>query len=138
MPHAERRKVVARQTGPRKGDPKAQYVATVPEDSSTDDFLLHIVCAKQFCPMTVDLLVDGKQFAMEVDTDTAISIISEATYKSLLTKLQKCNVVLSTYTDEHMTILGHFSVQITYGQQHKQQLLLSSLPPNVAPMSQDS
>ena len=25
--------------GPRKGDPKAQYVATAPEDSPTDDFL---------------------------------------------------------------------------------------------------
>ena len=58
--------------------------------------------------MTVDLLVNGKQFAMEVDTGAAVSIISEATYKSFFTdsKLQKCDVVLRTYTDERMTVLS--------------------------------
>ena len=64
--------------------------------------------------MTVDLLVNGKQFTMEVDTGVAISIISEATYKILFTdsELQKCNVVLRTYTNECMTVLRQFPVQI--------------------------
>ena len=76
--------------------------------------------------MTVDLLVNGKQFAMEVDTGAAVSIISEATYKSFFTdsKLQKCDVVLRTYTDERMTVLRQFLVQITYGQQRKQLCLI--------------
>ena len=109
--------------------------------------------------MTVDLLVDGKQFAMEVDTGTAISIISEAIYKSLLTKPQKCNVVLRTYTDE-LSERQHIPIQsfvddmapvrigcnCPHGIQptcvcvsgHLLPLLLTSLPPDVAPMSQDS
>ena len=79
--------------------------------------------------MTVDLLVNSKQFAMEVDAGAAVSVISEATYKSLFTdsKLQKCDVVLRTYTDERMTVLGQFPMQVTYGQQRKQLRLIVSV-----------
>ena len=124
-PACRAKKSSGRKSGPRK-DPKAQYVATVPEDSTTDDFQLHTVGAKPSRPMTVDLLVNGKQFPMEVDTGAAVSIISEATYKSLFTdsKLQKCDVVLRTYTDERMTVLGQFQVQVTHGQQRKQLCLI--------------
>ena len=124
-PACRAKKSSGRKSGPRK-DPKAQYVATAPEDSTTDDFQLHTVSAKPSRPMIVDLLVNGKQFAMEVDTGAAVSIISEATYKSLFTdsKLQKCDVVLRTYTDERMTVLGQFPVQVTHGQQRKQLCLI--------------
>ena len=59
-PACRTNKSSGRKPGPRKGDPKAQYVATAPEDSPTDDFLLHTVGAKPSRPMTVDLLVNGK------------------------------------------------------------------------------
>ena len=56
---------------------------------------------------------------MEVDTGAAFSVTSEATYKSTLpeVKLHKSTIVLKTYTDEHIPVIGQLHVHVTYGDQ---------------------
>ncbi len=63
---------------------------------------------------------------MEVDTGAEVSIVSESTYKSLFpsTRLAKANVVLKTYTDTPIPVLGERAVTVQYRDQVQQLKLL--------------
>ena len=63
---------------------------------------------------------------MEVDTGAEVSIISEATRKSLFPGLKptRSNVVLKTYTEEVVPIVGELSIQVQYSDQTKQLKLI--------------
>ncbi|KAL5515654.1 hypothetical protein EMCRGX_G000851 [Ephydatia muelleri] len=57
---------------------------------------------------------------MEVDTGAAVSLISDATFKSLWPEasrppLQPSSVLLRTYTGEQLTLVGQVSVNVSYG-----------------------
>ena len=56
---------------------------------------------------------------MEVDTGAAVSIISDSTRRKLfpLLKLHKSQLILKTYTDEQMQIVGQLNVRVQYGEQ---------------------
>jgi len=57
---------------------------------------------------------------MELDIGTAISVISEQTYKTVLLQqspLQVSNLQLHIYTGANLTVLGQVSVSIQYGDQ---------------------
>ena len=56
---------------------------------------------------------------MEVDTGAEVSVISEQTCKLLFPHLSHCKsrVVLKTYTDETMPVVGELHVQVCYGMQ---------------------
>ena len=68
---------------------------------------------------TVELQVDGKPLVMEIDTGAAFSLISEKSRRSLFpeSNLTSLTVVLKTYTEQRMPVLGEMSVQVKYGQQ---------------------
>ena len=53
---------------------------------------------------------------MEVDTGSAVSIISDKTGRDhfLGTKLEESNLTLITYTDEKMEVLGVMRVKVQY------------------------
>ena len=110
-------------SGPRKRkeSPGTKYVATTEDDgSATDEFQLYAIGAKAATrPIIVDIQINGKQLLMEVDTGAALSIISEQTWKTVLpgTTLKKADVVLTTYTNERMTVMGELLVQVAYKQQ---------------------
>ena len=98
------------------------YVATSSdaEDTTTDVFQLYTVGTKSATqPITVELSLNGKPITMEVDTGTAVSLISERTHKALFpeTKPKKSSIVLKTYTDERMPVIGESSVEVCYGKQ---------------------
>ena len=102
--------------------PKTKYVATSSdaEDTTTDVFQLYTVGMKLATrPITVELSLDGKPITMEVDTGAAVSLISERTHKALFpeTKPKKSSIVLKTYTDERMPVIGELSVEVCYGKQ---------------------
>ena len=95
-------------------------MATTEDNSTTDEFQLYTIGAKSAtCPITVDVQINGKQLPMEVDTGAALSIISERTWKKNFPgiTLKKADVVLKTYTNERMTVMGELLVQVAYKQQ---------------------
>ena len=109
----------------RKRQPhKTKYVAESAEDEESggsDEFQLFTLETKSSQPITVDLQVEGKPLTMEVDTGAAVAIISEHTRKEILpqTKPHASKIILKTYTDERMPVVGELTVEVSYGQQCK-------------------
>ena len=63
---------------------------------------------------------------MEVDTEAEVSIISDSTRRLLFTNvtLEKTYVVLKTYTEETIPVVGELPVMVQYGTQAKQLKLI--------------
>ena len=102
-------------------------MATTEDNSITDEFQLYTIGAKSAtCLITVDVQINGKQLPMVVDTGVALSIISEQTWKKNFPgiTLKKADVVLKTYTNERMTVMGELLVQVTYEQQCEHLLIV--------------
>ena len=66
--------------------------------------------------MKASVTVEGKSLTTEVDTGAAVSIISEATCRDKFPhlKLHKSKIVLKTYTDEPMQVVGQINVHVQY------------------------
>ena len=67
-------------------------------------------------PYKVTLLVNNQSLCMEIDTGAAVSLVSEATYKTLFPglPLSKPALKLRTYTAEPITVLGRLRVRVKY------------------------
>ena len=61
--------------------------------------------------------VSGVKLKMELDTGSALSVIFEADYKRIFSKLQleKTPVMLKIYTGERVSPKGKLKVDVTYG-----------------------
>ena len=76
-------------------------------------------------PWMVDLLVNGKQVSMQIDTGASVSVINFETYTSLWSSPPPPLVIneprpkLRTYTGEEIQVLGSFSPTISYKGQQK-------------------
>ena len=95
-------------------------MATTEDNSITDEIQLYTIGVKSAtCLITVDVQINGKQLPMVVDTGAALSIISEQTWKKNFPgiTLKKADVVLKTYTNERMTVMGELLVQVVYEHQ---------------------
>jgi len=70
-------------------------------------------------PIEVTVDVEGKSLTMELDTGVAVSIISDATRRRMFpdVKLCKSKIVLKTYTDQTMKVVGQINVHVKYGTQ---------------------
>ena len=79
--------------------------------------------ASRAAPIVVS---NGSQVDMEVDTGSAISLVSEETYKKYWPngQLQKSDVRLKTYSRELLETLGSLDVSVKYGEQESQLLLI--------------
>ena len=113
--------------GQKPVERKAKYVAKADEtESDPEEFQLFTLGTKASRPITVDMRVEGRPLTMEVDTGAAVSIISERTKAEVLPQmqLQSSNVILKTYTDQRMSVMGQLMVKVTYGQQNKHLPLL--------------
>ena len=64
----------------------------------------------------IELLLEGRQVTMEVDTGSAVSIISETEYNNLFKHLQlkPTNIQLKTYSGEQLLLLGEIQVSVKY------------------------
>ena len=69
-------------------------------------------------PITVEVEINGQSLLMEVDTGSAVSLISQDTQQKCFpqVKLNSTAVVLQTYTAEAMAVLGVMMVQVKYGE----------------------
>ena len=70
--------------------------------------------------------VNGKPVKMELDTGTAVSLVSEKVWNNLWpeSELKKCNILLKTYTDERLHVLGQLQVKVEFNGQVAQLPLL--------------
>ena len=99
-----------------------RYVEDVSQSASADDDM----CGLGLYTLTsadqrrsgyqVQLLLEGKPVKMEVDTGSAVSIISETAYNKLFQHLplKPTHFYLKTYSGERLTLLGEFQVRVTY------------------------
>ena len=67
-------------------------------------------------PLIATLEIDGVEVPMEVDTGSAVSLLSEETQKRLLPKgrLHQTKVHLKSYTSESIPVVGVLRVQVKY------------------------
>lgn len=77
---------------------------------------LHNVTEKDRKIIWINTEVSGVDLRMELDTGSALSVISEADYKRLFPKikLQKTSIMLKTYTGEKVSPKGKMEVDVTY------------------------
>ena len=111
---------------PRKEARETKYVSTASDNSDVEEFHLFNVGSKSSCPITVELQVEGKALPMELDTGAAFSIVSERTRKDIFPNLclHKSRILLKTYTDERISVLGELHIHVQYGSQKARLVLL--------------
>ena len=63
--------------------------------------------------------MNGQSVTMEVDTGAALSVISETTRNRIFPKekLHSTDLILKTYTDEQLEVLGTLNMKVQYGDQ---------------------
>ena len=88
------------------------------------DYNLFAVSVDRVAPITAEVLVNGSNLRMEIDTGAAVSLISEATYFQLWVgnsgpKLEPSALKLRTYSGEELKLVGEAAVKVTYGQQEE-------------------
>ena len=79
-------------------------------------------------PMELNINVQGKTIVMELDTGTAVTLISEETYHKLFSDipLQESTVKLKSYSGEDIPVLGQTQVLVKYNkQEHNLPLLVA-------------
>ena len=91
------------------------------EESETEDtHCLFNIRTKQK-PITVNIVADGKNLGMDLDTGAAVSVMSEQTYHSLWPKggpsLQPTTINLRTYTGEPIRVKGSISLMVEHNHQ---------------------
>jgi len=106
---------------PQKKTGKTHQIQTdeAADGSSSDEYPILKLGERSSKPLEVPLIINGKRLTMELDTGAAVSIISEATRKELFPKekLHPSNIVLKTYTEEPIHLIGNLHVRVQYGDQ---------------------
>ena len=87
--------------------------------STCDELNVFAVGERSTAPLRAEVLINDKKIVMEIYTGAAVSIILENTLKSVLPRatIQPSDVVLTTYTDEQMQVLGELNVSVRHNQQ---------------------
>ena len=95
-------------------------------ESSGDEYHLHKLGERSSDPIEVQVMANGKEMTMELDTGAAVSIISDCTRKALFPhqKVHKSSLILKTYTEEPMKVLGNLHVRVQYESQEAKLVLV--------------
>ena len=69
-----------------------------------------------------EVVINQQKVEMEIDTEEAVTLVNEATFKALWSKrkapgLRRSQVQLRTYSGESLTLVGETDVKVRYGQQ---------------------
>ena len=88
-------------------------------DSEEESFHLFKLTEPSSNTIKITVDIEGQLLRMEVDTGAAVSIISDKTRQDKFPhlKLWKSRLVLKTYTDEPMHIMGQLNVHVTHNMQ---------------------
>ena len=96
------------------------------EDSNSDEYELHHLGKRSSEPVQVQMIINGKRLDMEVDTGAALSLISESKRRAIFPneKLRPANLILKTYTNEPIEVMGTLNVHVQYEGQLKKLMLV--------------
>ena len=94
---------------------------TTKTECSSEEFIVHHVGRYSNDPFYIQMLINGQQLSMEMDTGAELSIISEKTMEEILPeeKLRTWDLKLNTYTNEPMKVAGILNVKVQYKDQFK-------------------
>ena len=111
-----------------KPKPHTRCTHCIHADGEPEDvYKLFHVSERNIVPYQVKLFVNDTPLSMEVDTGAAVSLISEATYRSmgdLWLQLNPTTVYICTYSGEQPEVLGSLEVAVKYGNQKADLTLL--------------
>ena len=90
----------------------------VDDSEVTQTYTLFPLQTQHHSPINIVPNIIGQDVSMELDTEAAISVINELTYKAVLAQLplQKSNVKLHTYSGEQLA--NYKSLYITINRRH--------------------
>eukprot|EP00118_Oscarella_pearsei_P023941 m.294194 g.294194 ORF g.294194 m.294194 type:complete len:713 (+) comp40742_c0_seq74:392-2530(+) len=95
---------------------KRQVAIEEVDDTDEDEFYLNAINSVKgdTSRITVTPIINGKAITMEVDTGAAVSIISRKTWTENFKEypLTTANVVLTTYSNEKLEVLGQSSMTV--------------------------
>ena len=115
----------------RQRQERTKWIEEVEEDTGvkTEELSMFVLRSQVSPPITVELIINGKEIEMEVDTGAAISIMGEKTVQEMFPEVQlkKSDIVLKTCTAESMEVVGEIDVEVEYqGQTEKLVLVVVS------------
>ena len=115
----------------KKGKPKSksQHHLEEDDDSCGEYSLYHMPFKGEGRkPIMVDILVNGKELTMEVDTGATFSVIGSETADSLGAELQPSELVLKTYGAESLKVMGKIVCSVQYEGQKLNDMVLFVVP----------
>eukprot|EP00731_Ephydatia_muelleri_P034546 Em0065g7a len=98
--------------------PKSADTQWVEDDIDQPQNVL-VVGLKNSCPFCVELGIEGRRVQFDIDTGSAVTLVSERTWKkwNLDVKLRNSRVLLRTYTGDPISVVGEAKVPVSYNQQ---------------------
>ena len=112
------------------GKPTNTIVAQTPLSEEYHLFAINQNCSSAHpAPLTTPITVNGKTISMEIDTGSAVSIISESSYKEIFQANSESwhttDVKLCTYSGEQLPVKGKVSCEVSYNNcTHKLSLIV--------------
>ena len=109
-------------SGAVAADPPPTPQPDLPEPIPVDYNVFAVGTDKKVAPYLTTVAVNNAKLQMEIDTGSALTLISQATYSSLWPEglsppLQSTTVRLRTYSGEELEVLGRAEVEVRYGGQ---------------------
>lgn len=86
-------------------------------EGQTEEYPLHNVNSPTPTkPITLEVVVNNQTVSMELDTGSAVTLVSEHTFKCKWpdTSWQVSNVKLRTYSNEPLQVLGQIEAKVQY------------------------
>ena len=99
---------------------------TTSDIDSAEEYHIDKLNNRSSKPLEFELVVNEQKLKMELDNGAAVSIISNKTREALFPglKLRKCDLVLKTYTEEPMEVVGSLNVRVKYKDQVEKLVLV--------------
>ena len=110
-------------TPPQSRSEPSQTNTVIPDTQVPEEYQLFSIqeegTSNHTKPLTVLVTINGKPVAMEIDTGSAVSIISDSVFSSVFetVNLQDTEVKLCTYSGEQLHVKSRITCKVSYNGQ---------------------
>ena len=120
------RKKTQKQSTEPQGNRSVKCIVEGSEETFKEYSLYNTSTGQKPKPMMIPVKIEDITLSMELDTGASVSIISEKTYKKVLSSkaLEKSTVSLRTYTGEPLDVMGSMEGEVKYKSQEARLPLL--------------
>ena len=113
-----------KQATPQTNGPGVNVMGSVESEESDGEYgdLYHVSDSKNRRPISLEAYLEGRPLVMELDTGSAVSIVSKEVYQEYLhhVPLKDTSLKLPTYTGEPVEPMGFCNVTVQYKGQSKE------------------